>query len=125
MQADQLVPTLSLIRWGHKSEPTYETVHKNGVCRKMPHESIINGGFVSVCVLWWCVVFVKTYTEPAASYLHGQPVYTGHQQGVVVQQGGTVTTIVTSQTVQQVTHWGFSSGFYLYNPVYLHGITFS
>uniref|UniRef100_A0A667ZXC8 [histone H3]-lysine(36) N-trimethyltransferase n=1 Tax=Myripristis murdjan TaxID=586833 RepID=A0A667ZXC8_9TELE len=39
--------------------------------------------------------------SPTASYLHGQPVYTGHQQGVVVQQGGTVTTIVTSQTVQQ------------------------
>uniref|UniRef100_A0A671PPZ0 [histone H3]-lysine(36) N-trimethyltransferase n=1 Tax=Sinocyclocheilus anshuiensis TaxID=1608454 RepID=A0A671PPZ0_9TELE len=44
---------------------------------------------------------IQTYTEPAASYLHGQQVYTGHQQGVVVQQGGTVTTIVTSQTVQQ------------------------
>ncbi|XP_051575707.1 histone-lysine N-methyltransferase SETD2-like isoform X2 [Myxocyprinus asiaticus] len=44
---------------------------------------------------------IQTYTEPAASYLHGQPVYTAHQQGVVVQQGGTVTTIVTSQTVQQ------------------------
>ena len=50
-------------------------------------------------------VFLKAYTEPTASYLHGQPVYPGHQQGVVVQQqGGTVTTIVTSQTVQQVTH---------------------
>ena len=46
---------------------------------------------------------MKAYTEPTASYLHGQPVYPGHQQGVVVQQGGTVTTIVTSQTVQQVT----------------------
>ncbi|XP_056142997.1 histone-lysine N-methyltransferase SETD2 [Lampris incognitus] len=44
---------------------------------------------------------IQAYTEPTASYLHGQPVYTGHQQGVVVQQGGTVTTIVTSQTVQQ------------------------
>ncbi|XP_052002922.1 histone-lysine N-methyltransferase SETD2-like [Xyrauchen texanus] len=44
---------------------------------------------------------IQTYTEPAASFLHGQPVYTAHQQGVVVQQGGTVTTIVTSQTVQQ------------------------
>lgn len=43
---------------------------------------------------------IQAYTEPAASYLHGQPVYPG-QQGVVVQQGGTVTTIVTSQTVQQ------------------------
>ncbi|XP_076009829.1 uncharacterized protein setd2 isoform X2 [Genypterus blacodes] len=41
---------------------------------------------------------IQAYTEPTASY---QPVYTGHQQGVVVQQGGTVTTIVTSQTVQQ------------------------
>lgn len=46
---------------------------------------------------------LKAYTEPTASYLQGQPVYPGHQQGVVVQQGGTVTTIVTSQTVQQVT----------------------
>lgn len=53
-------------------------------------------------VIWF--VFVKAYTEPTASYLHGQPVYPGHQQGVVVQQGGTVTTIVTSQTVQQVIH---------------------
>jgi hypothetical protein len=44
----------------------------------------------------------QAYADPAANYLHGQPVYTGHQQGVVVQQGGTVTTIVTSQTVQQV-----------------------
>uniref|UniRef100_A0A7N9ATF6 [histone H3]-lysine(36) N-trimethyltransferase n=1 Tax=Mastacembelus armatus TaxID=205130 RepID=A0A7N9ATF6_9TELE len=44
---------------------------------------------------------IQAYTEPTASYLHGQPVYSGHQQGVVVQQGGTVTTIVTSQTVQQ------------------------
>ncbi|XP_030605295.1 histone-lysine N-methyltransferase SETD2 isoform X3 [Archocentrus centrarchus] len=43
---------------------------------------------------------IQAYTEPTASYLHGQPVYPG-QQGVVVQQGGTVTTIVTSQTVQQ------------------------
>ena len=46
----------------------------------------------------------QAYSENASGYLHGQPVYTGHQQGVVVQQGGTVTTIVTSQTVQQVTH---------------------
>ncbi|XP_076826896.1 histone-lysine N-methyltransferase SETD2 [Brachyhypopomus gauderio] len=44
---------------------------------------------------------IQAYTEPAAGYLHGQQVYAGHQQGVVVQQGGTVTTIVTSQTVQQ------------------------
>lgn len=44
-------------------------------------------------------MFLKAYAEPTASY---QPVYAGHQQGVVVQQGGTVTTIVTSQTVQQV-----------------------
>ncbi|KAL7875310.1 hypothetical protein SRHO_G00062800 [Serrasalmus rhombeus] len=44
---------------------------------------------------------IQTYTEPTTGYLHGQQVYTGHQQGVVVQQGGTVTTIVTSQTVQQ------------------------
>ncbi|KAK1794675.1 hypothetical protein P4O66_001391 [Electrophorus voltai] len=44
---------------------------------------------------------IQTYTEPAAGYLHGQQVYAGHQQGVVVQQGGTVTTIVTSQAVQQ------------------------
>lgn len=44
---------------------------------------------------------IQAYTEPTASYLHGQPVYPGHQQGVLVQQGGTVTTIVTSQTVQQ------------------------
>ncbi|XP_034030834.1 histone-lysine N-methyltransferase SETD2 isoform X2 [Thalassophryne amazonica] len=44
---------------------------------------------------------IQAYSEPTASYLHGQPVYTGHQQGVVLQQGGTVTTIVTSQTVQQ------------------------
>uniref|UniRef100_A0A4W6DRK6 [histone H3]-lysine(36) N-trimethyltransferase n=1 Tax=Lates calcarifer TaxID=8187 RepID=A0A4W6DRK6_LATCA len=44
---------------------------------------------------------IQAYTEPTASYLHGQPVYPGHQQGVVVQQGSTVTTIVTSQTVQQ------------------------
>ncbi|XP_030639125.1 histone-lysine N-methyltransferase SETD2 [Chanos chanos] len=44
---------------------------------------------------------IQTYTEPTASYLHSQQVYAGHQQGVVVQQGGTVTTIVTSQTVQQ------------------------
>uniref|UniRef100_A0A672LS57 [histone H3]-lysine(36) N-trimethyltransferase n=1 Tax=Sinocyclocheilus grahami TaxID=75366 RepID=A0A672LS57_SINGR len=51
---------------------------------------------------------IQTYTEPAASYLHGQQVYTGHQQGVVVQQGGTVTTIVTSQTVQQVCNSGLS-----------------
>uniref|UniRef100_A0A3P8NTL6 [histone H3]-lysine(36) N-trimethyltransferase n=1 Tax=Astatotilapia calliptera TaxID=8154 RepID=A0A3P8NTL6_ASTCA len=43
---------------------------------------------------------IQAYTDPTASYLHGQPVYPG-QQGVVVQQGGTVTTIVTSQTVQQ------------------------
>lgn len=50
------------------------------------------------------LVCLKAYTESTASYLHGQPVYPGHQQGVVVQQGGTVTTIVTSQTVQQVTH---------------------
>lgn len=49
---------------------------------------------------------MKAYTEPTANYLHSQPVYPGHQQGVVVQQGGTVTTIVTSQTVQQVTHSG-------------------
>lgn len=48
-----------------------------------------------------CSVCVKAYPEPAASYLHSQSVYPGHQQGVVVQQGGTV--IVTSQTVQQVT----------------------
>lgn len=47
---------------------------------------------------------LKAYSEPTASYLHSQPVYSGHQQGVVVQQGGTVTTIVTSQTVQQVVH---------------------
>lgn len=45
---------------------------------------------------------LQAYSEPTANYLHGQPVYPGHQQGVVVQQGGTVTTIVTSQTVQQV-----------------------
>ncbi|KAG7261870.1 hypothetical protein CRUP_016955 [Coryphaenoides rupestris] len=44
---------------------------------------------------------IQAYTEPTAGYLHGQPMYTGHPQGVVVQQGGTVTTIVTSQTVQQ------------------------
>eukprot|EP00066_Takifugu_rubripes_P014720 XP_011603986.1 PREDICTED: histone-lysine N-methyltransferase SETD2 isoform X1 [Takifugu rubripes] len=44
---------------------------------------------------------IQAYSEPTASYLHSQPVYSGHQQGVVVQQGGTVTTIVTSQTVQQ------------------------
>lgn len=49
-----------------------------------------------------CSLCLKAYTEPTASYLHGQAVYPGHQQGVVVQQGGTVTTIVTSQTVQQV-----------------------
>uniref|UniRef100_A0A674BV90 [histone H3]-lysine(36) N-trimethyltransferase n=1 Tax=Salmo trutta TaxID=8032 RepID=A0A674BV90_SALTR len=45
---------------------------------------------------------LQAYADPAANYLHGQQVYTGHQQGVVVQQGGTVTTIVTSQTVQQM-----------------------
>lgn len=47
-----------------------------------------------------CVCF-QTYTEPT-SYLHSQQVYSAHQQGLVVQQGGTVTTIVTSQPVQQV-----------------------
>lgn len=52
---------------------------------------------------------MKAYTEPTANYLHSQPVYPGHQQGVVVQQGGTVTTIVTSQTVQQVTYTVFLS----------------
>lgn len=51
---------------------------------------------------------MQTYTEPATGYLHGQQVYAGHQQGVVVQQGGTVTTIVTSQTVQQVGNKGQS-----------------
>lgn len=56
----------------------------------------------------YACICVQTYTEPAASYLHGQQVYTGHQQGVVVQQGGTVTTIVTSQTVQQVCNSGLS-----------------
>lgn len=50
----------------------------------------------------YIVSFLKAYTDPAAGYLHSQPVYPGHQQGLVVQQGGTVTTIVTSQT--QVTH---------------------
>lgn len=50
---------------------------------------------------------MKAYTEPTANYLHSQPVYPGHQQGVVVQQGGTVTTIVTSQTVQQVAYTAF------------------
>ncbi|KAG7469756.1 hypothetical protein MATL_G00132080 [Megalops atlanticus] len=46
-------------------------------------------------------VIQQTYTEPSAGYLQGQQVYTGHQQGVVLQQAGTVTTIVTAQTVQQ------------------------
>lgn len=50
------------------------------------------------------ISILKAYTEPTANYLHSQPVYPGHQQGVVVQQAGTVTTIVTSQTVQQVGH---------------------
>lgn len=52
-------------------------------------------------------VILKAYTEPTTSYLHGQSVYPGHQQGVVVQQAGTVTTIVTSQTVQQVVQTWF------------------
>ena len=71
------------------------------------------------CV-WWCVVFVKAYADPTAGYLHGPPVYTGHQQGVVVQQGGTVTTIVTSQTVQPVTHW--ASAPLLFKHVSWYGI---
>lgn len=68
----------------------------------------MNGGdacWVCVCTRLLIVLcVVKAYTEPTAGYLHGQPMYTGHPQGVVVQQGGTVTTIVTSQTVQQVMH---------------------
>lgn len=45
---------------------------------------------------------IQAYTDPAAGYLHSQPVYPGHQQGLVVQQGGTVTTIVTSQTQELI-----------------------
>ncbi|XP_018596231.1 histone-lysine N-methyltransferase SETD2 isoform X2 [Scleropages formosus] len=44
---------------------------------------------------------IQTYAEPATGYIQGQPVYTAHQQGVVLQQAGTVTTIVTAPTVQQ------------------------
>ncbi|KAK7886399.1 hypothetical protein WMY93_026020 [Mugilogobius chulae] len=44
---------------------------------------------------------IQAYTDPAGNYLHSQPVYPG-QQGVVVQQGGTVTTIVTSQTQELI-----------------------
>lgn len=68
---------------------------------KSEHLSIISLKRLYV-MAYCCCCCVQTYTEPAANYLHGQQVYTGHQQGVVVQQGGTVTTIVTSQTVQQV-----------------------
>ncbi|MFT7805429.1 histone-lysine N-methyltransferase SETD2 isoform X1 [Arapaima gigas] len=44
---------------------------------------------------------IQTYAEPATGYLQGQPVYTTHQQSVVLQQAGTVTTIVTAPAVQQ------------------------
>ncbi|KAJ0000351.1 hypothetical protein NQD34_012193 [Periophthalmus magnuspinnatus] len=44
---------------------------------------------------------IQAYADPAGNYLHSQPVYPG-QQGVVVQQGGTVTTIVTSQTQELI-----------------------
>ncbi|KAJ0047433.1 hypothetical protein NL108_001194 [Boleophthalmus pectinirostris] len=44
---------------------------------------------------------IQAYTDPTGNYLHSQPVYPG-QQGVVVQQGGTVTTIVTSQTQELI-----------------------
>ncbi|XP_048880874.1 histone-lysine N-methyltransferase SETD2 isoform X2 [Brienomyrus brachyistius] len=44
---------------------------------------------------------IQAYAEPATGYLQGQPVYSSHQQGVVLQQAGTVTTIVTAPAVQQ------------------------
>lgn len=55
------------------------------------------------------VFLQQAYAEPATGYLQGQPVYSSHQQGVVLQQAGTVTTIVTAPAVQQVKcsfgHW--------------------
>ncbi|CDQ94379.1 unnamed protein product [Oncorhynchus mykiss] len=47
---------------------------------------------------------LQAYADPAANYLHGQPVYTGHQQGVVVQQGGTTSCLFTclSSSVQEM-----------------------
>ncbi|MBN3300812.1 SETD2 methyltransferase, partial [Amia calva] len=44
---------------------------------------------------------IQSYAQPVASFLQGQQVYGSHQQGMVVQQEGAVTTIVTAQPVQQ------------------------